>query len=436
MADARTLRWRGATLATLFTGYAGYYICRSNLSVSMPLILDEFPDPVGAKRVMGLVATIGLVLYAIGKVTNGLWADFVGGRPLFLLGMFASVACTVLFGLSGGLLAFTVLWAANRYVQSMGWVALVKTASCWFPFRVQATVLGALSMSYLLGDAFARWYLGRVMSWGVGWRGVFFVSAATLASIGIVACFTLRSTPSDVGLEEPAANPDNVFGAEGDAAKPESLGRLLPPLLRSIDFWLICALNFGLTLIRATFNLWTPTYLTEVTDSTAADAAGWSMLFPLVGAVAALLAGLLSDRLEGRHGRIIVPSMALLIGALVLLAVVRNDGRLAIVMPMICVVSFALLAPYSYLSGVVALDLGGKQGSATAAGLIDSAGYLGSALSGVGIAEIAVRWGWSYAFGSLALVAALTTVAAVAYWLRQEWLPSKRRDRSASETST
>ena len=29
----RTARWQKITLAALFTGYAGYYVCRSNLSV-------------------------------------------------------------------------------------------------------------------------------------------------------------------------------------------------------------------------------------------------------------------------------------------------------------------------------------------------------------------------------------------------------------------
>ena len=33
--------WQGLTIALLFIGYAGYYLCRSDFSVSLPLIIDE-----------------------------------------------------------------------------------------------------------------------------------------------------------------------------------------------------------------------------------------------------------------------------------------------------------------------------------------------------------------------------------------------------------
>ncbi len=38
---ARMARWQAATVALLVAGYAGYYLCRSNLSVTMPLIIAE-----------------------------------------------------------------------------------------------------------------------------------------------------------------------------------------------------------------------------------------------------------------------------------------------------------------------------------------------------------------------------------------------------------
>ena len=40
--DQRQLvRWQILTLALLVTGYSGYYLCRSNLSVTMPLLSAE-----------------------------------------------------------------------------------------------------------------------------------------------------------------------------------------------------------------------------------------------------------------------------------------------------------------------------------------------------------------------------------------------------------
>jgi OPA family glycerol-3-phosphate transporter-like MFS transporter len=422
--DAHTARWRRITLVSLFTGYAGYYLCRSNLSVVTPLILKEYAGI--TKADIGTIASVGILLYSLGKVTNGVLTDFLDGRRLFLGGMAASIVCTVLFGLASGLAVFGVIWAMNRYVQSLGWGALVKISSRWYPVSVHATVMGVLSMSYLLGDALGRWYLGLFIKWQFGWREVFFVSAATLSAILVCGWFTVKGSPQQVGAQEPPANPDNVFGRDGDAARPESLARLLGPLVANPMFWLACVMNVGLTLIRETFNFWTPTYLTEVAGLDPGEAAQKSMWFPLVGAASALAAGALSDRLKGRHGRVAFPALLLLVGALIVLSETPTAGRAWLALLLICAVSFFLMAPYSFPSGVIALSLGGKRGSSTAAGLIDGAGYLGAVLSGWGIGSLAQRYGWSVAFIVLAGVAALTALVTAVYWVRQEFRPGPR----------
>ena len=68
----------------------------------------------------------------------------------------------------------------------------------------------------------------------------------------------------------------------------------------------------------------------------------------------------------------------------------------------------------------MAVELGGKRGSSTAAGLIDSAGYFGAVISGWGIAKIATDRGWGTAFGFLAGVSVLTGVAGLIYWFCHE----------------
>jgi OPA family glycerol-3-phosphate transporter-like MFS transporter len=419
VARVRITRWQTVTVVTLFVGYAAYYLCRSNLSVATPLLLEEFAGQLKKKDIGG-VASIGIILYAVGKFVNGPLADYFGGRRLFLLGMAGSVVCTVLFGMASGLLLFTLTWAANRYLQSMGWGALVNVSSRWFPVAIQGTIMGILVMSYLLGDALGRLYLGTFIQIGVGWRSLFFIAAGTLAAVAVAGIFTLKAGPGDVGEAEAAANPDNVFGAAGNSPTPGSLTQLLLPLLTDFTFWLICLMSVGLTLIRETFNFWTPTYLVEVAKMSKGTAAQCSMLFPLVGAGSALLGGLATDRLGGRHGRIVVPSLVALAASTGLLSIIQLDGRPYLALSLLATVGLFMMAPYSFLTGVMALDLGGKRGSATAAGLIDSAGYLTGALSGYGIGALADNWGWSAAFASLAATAGLTAIVGTVYWVQQE----------------
>src|SRR5262249_14310150 len=155
-----------------------------------------------------------------------------------------------------------------------------------------------------------------------------------------------------------------------------------------------------------TFNLWTPTYLVQSTGMTAADAAGASALFPLLGGVSVLLCGFLSDRL-GRGGR-----AGLMLGGLALAGVAPLSAGLGAgpatrtsALVLVGAVAFLILGPYSFLTGAISLDFGGKEGSGTACGLIDGVGYLGGVISGGGMAQISGRYGWSGAFVLLAVIA-------------------------------
>ena len=169
------------------------------------------------KRRFGLIASVSILFYAFGKFAGGMISDFMGGRRMFLVGMFASVGCTVAFGLSTGFAAFLVIWSLNRLVQSVGWSALVKVASRWFPVQRHGTIFGVLTLSYLFGDALARLGLGALLHFEIGWRGLFFAAAGVLAAIALVSTFTLKSSPAEVGATEPEANPENVYGAKGNA---------------------------------------------------------------------------------------------------------------------------------------------------------------------------------------------------------------------------
>jgi OPA family glycerol-3-phosphate transporter-like MFS transporter len=413
----RLLRWQLLTVGLLVMGYSGYYLCRSNLSVSMPLILDDLKargmDPDQAKLSLGMVVSLGTLAYAIGKFVSGAIGDFLGGRRNFLAGMVASTFFTLLFALGGILPIFTLAWIANRLVQSLGWVGMVKIAGRWFSYSSYGTVMAIISLSFLFGDAAAREFMSRLIEWGCGWQGVFFAAAGTLFVLFLVNLFLLRETPQDIGEVEPQTNPQNLFGNQGEQPAPANLRALLRPFLTSPAFWFVCLLSLGLTLVRETFLTWTPTYFHEVAGFTEAQAAENSAYFPLMGGVSVLVSGFLSDRL-GRGGRagVILAGLLATGGALALLAGGDFGGSRQAPVALTALIALLMMGPYAYLAGAIALDFGGKQGSATACGIIDGVGYLGGILAGDAIARITVHFGWTGAFAVLAGVAWVSCVPA------------------------
>jgi OPA family glycerol-3-phosphate transporter-like MFS transporter len=401
-------------------------VCRSNLSVSQPLIVEDASQGI-TQDDLGIVISVGIGFYAGGKLINGMVADRGNGRVVFLFGMVASVVCTVIFGLGSGLAVLAVVWALNRFVQSMGWPALVKVAGRWFPPVGRATALGALSMSYLVGDAAARVILGTFIQMKFGWRGVFLLSAGLLGVLSLGAYFTLRSGPGEVGLPEVEDTDTKKVEEDASDVRPGFV-QLLALLTAQSAFWLICLVSLGLTLIRETFNSWVPTYLKAEVGLTPGLAAIASAVSPLSGAAAALLGGALSDAMGRRHGRVMLPSVLLLVAVLTVMSALRLRGQPVAALVLVGAASFFLIMPYAFCAGVLAIDLGGRRASATASGLVDSAGYVGGVFSGYGIAATATRYGWRSAFGVLAAVAAATAVAIAVYaWQSRPTAPKEQQ---------
>jgi len=416
-AHARALRARQAsTVALLTIGYAGYYLCRSNLSVALPQLIDEVAAHGGstddARIRLGTLASFGVFAYALGKLCLGGTADLLGGRRNFLVGMGGAVVFTLLFSVGGGLPLFTLAWIGNRTAQSIGWAGVVKVASRWFSYSSYGAVMGAISLSYLFGDAIARLAMGALIGAGFGWRAVFRFAAAGLAVLLLVNWRWLRESREELGFDPPAVNPRNVFG-EG----PQVVARfadVLRPLLRDRTFWMVCVLSLGCTLLRETFNTWIPTYFHQSVGYSIGDAAAMSALFPFVGGVSVVILGLLGDHLgsTGREWVMVVGLTTVTLALFALSTMSDHSGSWAIV-GAVLLIAFTLLGPYSYLAGAVALDFGGAGGSATASAIIDGVGYLGGVLAGDSVARISVAWGWDGAFRALAAVAALSAIAAI-----------------------
>jgi OPA family glycerol-3-phosphate transporter-like MFS transporter len=151
-----------------------------------------------------------------------------------------------------------------------------------------------------------------------------------------------------------------------------------------------------------------------------AEAAGMSAVFPLFGGVSVLLSGFWSDRL-GPTGRSALMFYSLLLSSFALFALgsLRAGGGHALPTVLVGLVGFLVIGPYAYLAGAIALDFGGKHGSATASGIIDGVGYLGGMLAGDTVSRVSLSFGWTGAFLALAGVALLSSGAAAMLFMGQ-----------------
>jgi sugar phosphate permease len=416
-ARTRSLRMRQTVVVLLlFGGYGALYFCRADLSVATPLLVEELVkhgvSHADAIIRMGSIASFGVLAYALGKLFLTGLGDFWGGRINFLIGLGGAAAFTLMFASGLSLPVFTIAWIGNRLTQSISWAGLIKVSSKWFDFSSYGMIIGILSISYLVGDAAARQWMGMLIEHGFGWRVLFYFAAAVVALLLVLNFFFLRESRLDAGFVEAKPNPLNLFAAS--ESRPQSLGALLLPLIRSRAFLLVCLLSLGCTIIRESFNFWTPSYLREYLGYSMSNAARMSAVFPGVGAVSVLATGWLSDRL-GANSRSLIMFVGLgaTAAALLVLMTVRTSSA-GPLLPLISIgtIAFCLLGPYSYLGGAFALDFGGKQAGAASSGIIDGVGYMGAVVAGQGVGRVSVAFGWQGVFVALAAVSALAALGA------------------------
>jgi OPA family glycerol-3-phosphate transporter-like MFS transporter len=177
-------------------------------------------------------------------------------------------------------------------VQSLGWAGVVKVSSRRFSYHSYGTVMAIISLSFLLGDAACRMFLAWHIGKGLGWRAVFAVAAATLFLLFVVNLALLKETPAEIGEPEPQANPMAIVYERDLMGPRHDLWRTLRALSLNSGFQLVCILSFTFTLVRETFNLWTPTYFVQAVGLSQADAARGGALFPLFGGLSVLLSDL------------------------------------------------------------------------------------------------------------------------------------------------
>jgi sugar phosphate permease len=406
-------------LFALVVGYGAFYLCRANVEAAFPLLRDDFGF---TKTQLGELSSVSVVVYAIGKVVMGTLGDVIGGKRLMQVAMAGSVLATFAFGASGSLGAFIVFAAVNRFFQSGGWSGAVHVVARRFAPERHGAVMGVLSTSYELGNVAAILLCSAITRAFAGWRPLFLVNPILLAAVGVFLSVALpapqarsRRRDTSKGAELPYREPSAV--SESDLDPPPQ--QIVAQLSKKPAFWLAVLLSVLLTFLRVGFLTWTPTYLAELSRAAGhpgvSAAIAKSAIFSSAGVVAALSVGAISDRFgPGRRAPVMAASLVVVVA---IIAVLAHGGLRSPTAGALLIggVGLFLLGPYSLLAGALALDVSGRRGAATAAGIIDGAGYLGASSAGVVLGSFADRWGWSAAFDVLAAAAMIATLVTAAW---------------------
>jgi sugar phosphate permease len=396
MRDLRSMKslrkWQIQIFLVTWLTYAGYYLCRKNFGVALPIwaashTYSEF-DMANAVFAYSL-------LYAVAQLPLGPLADRVGSKIIVGSGITIVIVSNLLMSVPQRPTTLTLLACLNGAGQATGWCGLVRCMANWFSARERGVVMAWWGTNYALGGflatVFATFCATGLGLWpALGWRKAFLLPPALLAVIGLLFLTLTREQPGEQvrdGEEVPKSH-----APSGQQSSPVSA------LLKQPVLWIISAAYFLLEMTRYGFLFWLPLYLTEALNYTPQSAGYLSSLFELVGFVGAVAAGYLSDR--------VFASRRLPVGAIMLAcfgAVILGEPWLAATGYVGTAVSIAAMGMFCYgpdtlLCGAAAQDVGGHQHVGAASGIIDGLGHLGSLASPYLVVLVSRHFGWNALF--------------------------------------
>ena len=263
---------------------------------------------------LGVLSSAYFYSYALLQLPIGLLTDRFGPRRLMSA---AALGCAVA---SLGFAYSETLWSATFYRALIGigvafaFVGTLAILVEWFPsgrFAFYAGFLQSMGMfGALAGQAPLRWFIENH-----GWRMVF-VSLAVIAAILSLALYRI--------VPRRPVKADNV--KQTQSTDKASLSRSLLEVIRNPQSWVCALFGFGMAAPMLAFaGLWAIPWLIKTrswSDSQAASMVAW--LF--VGwALAAPLAGWLSERMRKRKPIMIAGALMALAGMALLVYI---DGWL------------------------------------------------------------------------------------------------------------
>lgn len=377
-------RWQVQIFATLWGGYASYYLCRMNFSVAQPLIIEEFG---WTKAAIGLIPTVYAFTYAIGQFVNGQLGERFGARKMMTLAMTLAVISNLLFSFVSSLPMMLLLWAINGYAQSAGWSLVIKTLTNWTTTRYRGLLVGLISTCYQVGNVLA-WLLAGYVAGTYGWRAAFIVPSAILGAMAVALWLLLRDDPrlvgfgrvrDDLGVEVPKATV-----AESMAAEKLPFAETMRLVLSNRVLWVLALGYFCMNAVRYSFMNWAVTYMAEFHGQPIKNSAFMAVALPLIGAIGAVLAGWLSDKLFHKRR---APLCAIMLFGLAMVCigfVMIPQGYVKVATAMLGLAGFLVYGPDMLMSGAATADVHPKA-AAAATGFTMAMGNFGAMISGAGI---------------------------------------------------
>lgn len=392
--------------------YFSTYLGRLNYSAALTeIIVSEGFD----KGQAGIIGTGFFFAYGAGQFVSGFLGDRISVKKMVFSGLFFSGLCNLFMAAGKGIGFMTVVWCINGLVQSLIWSPMLRLVSEHCQDENRQKVCAALNSSVPAGTM-AAYGITAFMLAHAGWRRVFLLAGGYLLAVSFVWLCGMRRAdkePQQRAKERPQGQKVKKR-REPETAK--LFGCLLAVLL------IQGALKDGVT-------VWVPVYIRETYGVSAVLAIAGTIIIPLCNLSGVFFASKAGSRRGMDEVKASGLFFAVCTAALAVLWVTSGAG-MPVSFGMLALSTTTMMAVNTLLIVTLPSCFGAVGRTSSVSGLLNSAVYVGSALSTYGIGWLAEKAGWKSTIMVWACMAAASVIlckAAARRWraCRQKLLETK-----------
>lgn len=361
--------------------YTGRYSYNANIAPIM-----AFYNVTRAEA--GLTGTFFFFAYGAGQLIHAIFCRFYPRKYIIpgVLGVSAILNIAVFCGVPFG--AIKYLWLLNGICQSVLWPTLVLVLSDTMDSVMMKRAVFAMSLTVVIGTVIS--YGGSaIFNLFDLFRGAFLLGAVLMVAIGIAWLVGYDVlTVENAGLAEAHAASSEATTAGGGSRKRAANGAL-------IGLFAVCGLFMAVdNLVKDGLNTWTPVILKErfgVGDSLSIVL---TVALPFCGVFGAMLALRMNRKIK--DFRALSGSLLLLLSVCIcgILLSMKLES-MVLTVAFLGVVSCFAHGINSIMTSIMPFAMRDKVNPGFLAGLMNSAGYVGSTASAYGLGVIADRTDWN-----------------------------------------
>lgn len=393
-----------------WSAYFTSYIGRLNYSSAMTAMIQ---DKILTKSQAGFISMVYFFAYGIGQLCNGLLGDRMHPGKMIFTGLSAAALMNLLMGFTGQFFLMAAIWGINGYAQAMIWPPIIRIFSEMLDKERKMKYCVDIVSSQVVGTL-ASYLIAAGVMWLFGWKAVFAAAAVCLAAMAAVwlAGFG-RIERKNEGSAESIPSSSGDHGAALSQKEDKFSYLMLHCGLMSVLFPVVIhgMLKDGVT-------TWVPTYITETFLTSPSFSILVTTVLPILNLTGAYAAKYVYRRCKEHEVMSAALFFAAATAALCGLWFWKGVSILLTVL-LFSVTTASMMAVNTLFVNMLPLRFEKLGRVSTVSGFLNSAAYLGTAVSTFTIGIMVEKMGWNVTIGSWVVFTAGALVCCIVFRKRE-----------------